>query len=193
MSDAEIFLEISYERNKFNPIQTLYSLSSFTELVGGINGDIVAREIPHWYNHENISFNRENITTIQERLLGGELEFRVLFFFRENQELTHVLAQAYKKPDKEVKTYFRGGNVLLGYGTICISIDETVAIMRIYPDIDILANIMMEKSVVSSYWEQFCQVTNALSAHWENFDDEILIAIWSNKGEHPKCVNLSFL
>ncbi len=40
---------------------------------------------------------------------------------------------------------------------------------------------MMKISVVRSYWEQYCQVTNPLSAHWENFDDEILIAIWSSK------------
>ncbi len=161
MSDAEMFLEICYEKEKFNPINTLHSLSYFTELVSGINA--------------------ENIITIQERLLKGELEFRVLFYFPENEELINALAQAYGKSVQEVKTYSREGNVLLGYGTIYISLDEKTATLRIYPDIDILANMIMTTSVICSYFEKFCQVTNALSAHWENFDDEILLTIWSNK------------
>lgn len=182
MSDAEIFLEICYEKEKFNPIHTLHSLSSFTELVGGLNADTVAQEIPHWSIHKNVSFKRENIiTTIQERLLQGELEFRVLFYFPENQELISALAQAYGKSVQEVKTYSREGNVLLGYGTIYISLDEKTATLRIFPDVDVLANMIMTTEVICSYFEKFYQVTNALSAHWENFDDEVLLTIWSNK------------
>lgn len=76
MSDAEIFLEICYEKEKFNPIYTLHSLSSFTELVGGLSVDTVAQEIPHWSNN-NLFLKKERIITIQEKLLQGELEFRV--------------------------------------------------------------------------------------------------------------------
>lgn len=97
MSDAEIFLEICYEKEKFNPIYTLHSLSSFTELVGGLNADAVAQEIPHWLVNNNESFKKETIITIQERLLQAELEFRVLFYFPENQELINGLAQEERK------------------------------------------------------------------------------------------------
>lgn len=181
MGDSEIFLEICYEKAKFNPINTLHALSSFTELVDGLNTDIVAKEIPNWSNRENISLERASIMTIQERLAQGDLEFRVLFYFPENQELINALAEGYGKSYQEAKTYSRKSNVLLGYGTICISLDETTAIVRIYPDIDILANIIMKTLVIRSCLSEFCQFTKALSARWENFDDEVLLTIWSNK------------
>ncbi|RUS96251.1 hypothetical protein DSM106972_087930 [Dulcicalothrix desertica PCC 7102] len=180
MSDAKIFLEICYAKEKFNPIYTLHSLSYFTELIGGLNVDTVAQEIPHWSNN-NLSLKKEKIITIQEKLLQGELKFRVLFYFPESQELINALSQTYGKSVQEVKTYSCEGNVLLGYGTIYISLEEKFAKLRIFPDIDVLANMIMRTSLICSYLEKLCQETNALSAHWEDFDDEILMTIWSNK------------
>ncbi|BAZ16147.1 hypothetical protein NIES4071_80220 [Calothrix sp. NIES-4071] len=78
-------------------------------------------------------------------------------------------------------TYSRECNVLLGYGTIYMSLDERTATLRMYPDVDILANVIMTTSVICSDFEKFCRDTKALSAHWEDFDDQILLSIWSNK------------
>jgi hypothetical protein len=179
MSQCELTFEVSYELEKFSPVDTLRVLSSFTDLVGGLNVDIVAPVIDNWNNHtDTYEQSKDSIVKIQERLLQSELELRVLFHFPQNQELVSALAKAYGKSTTEVKTYSRDNDVLLGYATVYISLDEKTAVVRVYPDVAELGQIIMKSSAIRSQLVNFCQETGAIEAHWENLTEETVIPIW---------------
>lgn len=175
----ELNLEIGYTEATFDITKTLRELSSFATLVGGDHAQVVEPIVRHCSTDEQGELEYTlYIATLERRLCNSSWHLRILLSFPFDEELIADLAQAYNISMDEARTYSNGKEVSLGYATAYIGCYEERATVLILPDTDRLGHVMMTSSVVRSHLVNFCHVTEAVEAFWENDEEEVVMTIW---------------
>lgn len=179
MDLCELNLEIGYTEATFDIVKTLRELSSFATLVGGDHAQLVEPIVRHGSTDEQGELEYTlYIATLERKLSNSSWHLRMLLSFPFDEELIADFAQAYNISVDEARTFSNGKEVSLGYATAYIGCYEERATVLILPDIDRLGHVMMTSSVVRSHLVNFCHVTEAVEAFWENDEEEVVMAIW---------------
>lgn len=181
MDVCELNLEIGYREATFDLVKTLRELKYFATLVGGDHAQLVEPIIrPDLPDEQGELEYTLYIATLERKLLNSSWHLRILLSFPFHEELIADLAQAYKIKEDEARTFSNGKEISLGYATAYIDCDEERATVLILPDVARLGHIMMTSSVVRSHLVNFCDVTGAVEAFWEDDEEEVQGTIWPN-------------